>query len=73
MMQWTLQGSNEELKNVICLVWLQLISLVISEHGHFLKILFRIHQSVTSLLCFGLLARHGTHSSGFLQGIFVTF
>ena len=36
MMQWTLQGSNEELKNVICLVWLQLISLVIIEHGHFL-------------------------------------
>ena len=35
-----------------------------------LKVVFTFHQSCALLLCYSLLAKHGSHSSGFLQRLF---
>ena len=61
--------------NVICLIWLQLILLVITEHALslILKVLFGIHQCFAPMLSFSLRGRHGVHSLGFSLGIFTLF
>ena len=56
--------------NVVCLIWVQLTSLVNSRHY-----LVRICSESTSLfallLCLRSWARHGGHSSGFSRGILI--
>ena len=54
--------------NAICLIWLQLIYLSSSinlRSYFFLKVLFRIDQSLAPLLCFCLLEKDGGHSLSF--------
>ena len=57
--------------NVFCLSWVKGPSLIINECVPLLvfNISFRIHQSSVLSLCFSLRSEHGSHSSGFLQGI----
>ena len=71
---WFNSGSSIQI-NLICFVWSQLRSLVVSEREPLLnwKNLFGIHTFFALLLsfalCFSLWAKHGGHSSGFSRGI----
>lgn len=57
--------------NIICLIWLQLVCLVISEGVPWLvlEVVFSIHQSFILLLSFSWWASCCGQSSGFLHGI----
>ena len=60
-----------------CWIWAQVIYIFIScQQWHnyatpwlTLKVVFTFHQSCALLLCYSLLAKHGSQSSGFLQSL----
>ena len=67
---WTVWWVDSEYSfqiNVFCVVWLQLIPLIINKHvpSLFLILLFRNQQFFTLLLCTGLSGKYGSHCSGF--------
>ena len=59
--------------NVICLIWLQLIFLVVDKHAPLLilKVLYRVHQSCTPSLCFSLWGKHRGHFCGFSHRLLI--
>ena len=66
---WWLESHSRIHIKVVCLLWLQLISLLMNERAPLLitKGLFGIHQSLALLPCFSLPVKHGIHSLVFLQ------